>query len=215
MYLQIIKQLTENQSSSKDSVEKGWQLMEFCLQTFSPSDDFGNYLEIYLREKAPDQKLLHMLHDTQFGTKRSAAPNVDELVEASQKKYTPKIVTVAPPPVLAAIPQELVGGLLPPSDLPLPPTPEEIEALNPEVDDGGGDGGETPEENAESGGGDYEVICRVLALYDYDAEDETELTIRENDVVNVLNQDDEGWWLGELNGATGTFPSNYVEAYNG
>jgi hypothetical protein len=31
------------------------------------------------------------------------------------------------------------------------------------------------------------------------------------DVITVLNQEDAGWWEGELNGVKGLFPSNYVE----
>jgi len=69
------------------------------------------------------------------------------------------------------------------------------------------------------GGGDYSqeqqsgsVGVAAKALYDYDAENPDDLSFKEGDVINVLDQSDpSGWWEGELNGKTGFFPSNFVE----
>ena len=35
--------------------------------------------------------------------------------------------------------------------------------------------------------------------------------VRKGDIVTVLNEIDDGWWEGELNGKTGIFPVNYCE----
>ncbi|XP_028414309.1 CD2-associated protein-like isoform X2 [Dendronephthya gigantea] len=51
--------------------------------------------------------------------------------------------------------------------------------------------------------------------FDYDAENDDELTLKEGDVVKVLDQEEEGWWKGELNGNIGVFPSNFVEVIKG
>eukprot|EP01111_Echinosteliopsis_oligospora_P002271 TRINITY_DN1331_c0_g1_i2.p1 TRINITY_DN1331_c0_g1~~TRINITY_DN1331_c0_g1_i2.p1 ORF type:complete len:444 (+),score=171.90 TRINITY_DN1331_c0_g1_i2:69-1400(+) len=52
--------------------------------------------------------------------------------------------------------------------------------------------------------------CR--GLYYYAAETETDLTFNEGDIINILDDTDpDGWWKGELNGAEGFFPSNFVE----
>lgn len=51
------------------------------------------------------------------------------------------------------------------------------------------------------------LLCRVL--YDYYSEDQNELTIKEGDIIRVLSTEND-WWIGELNGKTGQFPSNYV-----
>ena len=51
--------------------------------------------------------------------------------------------------------------------------------------------------------------------YDYDAENEDELNLKEGDMVKVLDQEEEGWWKGELNGKVGVFPSNFVELVKG
>ena len=47
--------------------------------------------------------------------------------------------------------------------------------------------------------------------WDYAATRPDELPLEEGDLVVITSVTDEGWWEGELNGATGWFPSNYVE----
>lgn len=50
--------------------------------------------------------------------------------------------------------------------------------------------------------------CR--ALYDFAAEDSTELPLRKGDVVTIIKKGQD-WWEGECNGRRGLFPANYVE----
>lgn len=52
---------------------------------------------------------------------------------------------------------------------------------------------------------------KVRVIFEHTAEDEDELTIIENQIINVLKCPSSGWWYGESNGSTGLFPSNYVE----
>lgn len=49
----------------------------------------------------------------------------------------------------------------------------------------------------------------VRALYDYDADDRTSLSFRQNDIIQVITQLESGWWDGVINGVRGWFPSNY------
>eukprot|EP01090_Pellita_catalonica_P005770 TRINITY_DN159_c0_g1_i4.p1 TRINITY_DN159_c0_g1~~TRINITY_DN159_c0_g1_i4.p1 ORF type:complete len:330 (+),score=77.42 TRINITY_DN159_c0_g1_i4:245-1234(+) len=50
------------------------------------------------------------------------------------------------------------------------------------------------------------------ALYDYAGENEGDLAFSAGDVITVLDDSDpSGWWQGDLNGAVGYFPSNFVE----
>lgn len=53
--------------------------------------------------------------------------------------------------------------------------------------------------------------CKVL--FPYEALNEDELTIREGDIVLVINKDcvDVGWWEGEVNGRRGVFPDNFIK----
>lgn len=56
-------------------------------------------------------------------------------------------------------------------------------------------------------------IGKCIARYDYDAADDCELTLREGDIILVLERHDDGWCLGEKesDGKTGLFPGNYTE----
>ncbi|KAI0316803.1 ras guanine nucleotide exchange factor domain-containing protein [Amylostereum chailletii] len=51
-------------------------------------------------------------------------------------------------------------------------------------------------------------FCR--ALYDYQSADDSSLSFRKNDVIEVLTQLETGWWDGLLGDERGWFPSNYV-----
>ncbi|CAG9532708.1 unnamed protein product [Cercopithifilaria johnstoni] len=52
---------------------------------------------------------------------------------------------------------------------------------------------------------------RVIALWDYQAADETEISFNPDDVITEVDQIDEGWWRGRApDGHYGLFPSNYV-----
>ncbi|XP_032238499.2 jouberin isoform X2 [Nematostella vectensis] len=52
---------------------------------------------------------------------------------------------------------------------------------------------------------------QVLVMYPYEANRADELTITPGDVITVLYQDNENWWMGELaDGRQGYFPSNYI-----
>ncbi|KOC61529.1 FCH and double SH3 domains protein 2 [Habropoda laboriosa] len=61
--------------------------------------------------------------------------------------------------------------------------------------------------------GEMEQYC--IALYDYDATCDEELSFLEGDIVKVLRKEphdvDDGWWEGELRGQRGLFPSLMVE----
>ena len=50
------------------------------------------------------------------------------------------------------------------------------------------------------------------ATFDYNAINDDELTLKVGDIVEFLGEDeDEGWYKGQLRGETGIYPSNYVE----
>ncbi|XP_044259220.1 SH3 domain-containing kinase-binding protein 1 isoform X2 [Tribolium madens] len=51
--------------------------------------------------------------------------------------------------------------------------------------------------------------CRVVFSYKQDHEDELNLNV--GDVIDILGEEEEGWWRGILNGKEGVFPSNFVE----
>ncbi|XP_064595130.1 abl interactor 2-like isoform X2 [Liolophura sinensis] len=52
---------------------------------------------------------------------------------------------------------------------------------------------------------------KVVAIYDYQADKEDELTFQENSVIYVIKKNEDDWWEGMMDGVTGLFPGNYVE----
>ncbi|XP_047673985.1 drebrin-like protein isoform X2 [Tachysurus fulvidraco] len=55
-------------------------------------------------------------------------------------------------------------------------------------------------------------LLRVRALYDYQAEDETEISFEPGDIIMDVETVDKAWWRGfSKDGRHGLFPSNYVE----
>ncbi|KAJ2803987.1 formin-binding protein [Coemansia guatemalensis] len=62
-----------------------------------------------------------------------------------------------------------------------------------------------------------EILFYVKVLYDYDAENDKELSIKEGDVISVLAVSADGWWEGEMTDRRtgrpiqGTFPSNFTD----
>ncbi|XP_068428915.1 nostrin [Clinocottus analis] len=54
-------------------------------------------------------------------------------------------------------------------------------------------------------------IGQCKALYNFTPEQDDELTLKEGDLLDIYGKEDNGWWLGKLNGKKGYFPSTYVE----
>jgi hypothetical protein len=54
-------------------------------------------------------------------------------------------------------------------------------------------------------------LDKVVAIYDYNADKDDELTFQEGSTIYVLKKNDDGWWEGVMDGITGLFPGNYVE----
>jgi SH3 domain-containing kinase-binding protein 1 len=52
---------------------------------------------------------------------------------------------------------------------------------------------------------------RAKVAFSYLAENTDELTLPVGEIVEVIDEEEEGWWRGKLNGKEGVFPSNFVE----
>lgn len=55
----------------------------------------------------------------------------------------------------------------------------------------------------------------VVALYDYAAQAEGDLSFKKDDRIEIVQKtaDTNDWWTGRLNGITGVFPGNYVQEF--
>ncbi|XP_051816630.1 CD2-associated protein [Acanthochromis polyacanthus] len=51
--------------------------------------------------------------------------------------------------------------------------------------------------------------CKVL--FDYQPQNEDELELKVGESIEIIEEVEEGWWSGQLNGKSGLFPSNFVK----
>lgn len=76
---------------------------------------------------------------------------------------------------------------------------------------------QTPDETAAAAGDeqqyDYgeDLGVTAVALYDYQAAGDDEISFDPDDIITNIEMIDEGWWRGVCRGAYGLFPANYVE----
>jgi hypothetical protein len=64
---------------SQESIQKGWQLMAICLETFPPGE-FENYLEMWLRTNAkPPERYIRIMHGTVYGGPQRSVPSIQDI----------------------------------------------------------------------------------------------------------------------------------------
>lgn len=50
----------------------------------------------------------------------------------------------------------------------------------------------------------------AVVEFDYEAQQDDELSLTVGDIIVNIRRDDGGWWEGELGGRRGLFPDNFV-----
>ncbi|XP_024281591.2 abl interactor 2 isoform X11 [Oncorhynchus tshawytscha] len=135
-----------------------------------------------------------------------------------------------PPPSMQITPQLPLMGFVARvqetiSDVPPPPPPVE-EAVFEEPTPPPPEDYEDEEEEEESAVVEYSdpyaeedppwaprtYMEKVVAIYDYAADKEDELSFNEGAIIYVIKKNDDGWYEGTMSGTTGLFPGNYVES---
>ncbi|GAB6032077.1 hypothetical protein CHUAL_010442 [Chamberlinius hualienensis] len=119
--------------------------------------------------------------------------------------------TPPPPPVSSVLAEyDRLGNVSPP----LPPPPEEDTSLfmaNFDRSSSYLNRQRTEEEDRATSWIPSNYLEKVVAIYDYVADKDDELSFSENSVIYVIKRNDDGWYEGVLDGVTGLFPGNYVE----
>ncbi|KAM9703257.1 intersectin-2a isoform 1-T1 [Menidia menidia] len=54
-------------------------------------------------------------------------------------------------------------------------------------------------------------VCQVIAMYDYTAANQDELSFSKGQLISILDKTNPDWWKGDVNGVTGLLPTNYVK----
>jgi len=81
--------------------------------------------------------------------------------------------------------------------------PEEEEDDEEEEED------EEDEESEEEEEEEEDTTVKAKALANFKAENEDEVSFKKGDIVEVVEEEDTGWWTVEINGKTGAVPGNY------
>lgn len=55
------------------------------------------------------------------------------------------------------------------------------------------------------------AVCQVIAMYDYTAANQDELSFAKGQLISILDKTNPDWWKGEVGGVTGLLPTNYVK----
>ncbi|OMJ77605.1 hypothetical protein SteCoe_22774 [Stentor coeruleus] len=55
-----------------------------------------------------------------------------------------------------------------------------------------------------------EEIQSAVALYDFEKEREEDVKFKRGDIIEILEKNESGWWIGRVNNKIGTFPFNFV-----
>ncbi|KAJ2841896.1 HOG (high osmolarity glycerol) pathway protein [Coemansia brasiliensis] len=58
------------------------------------------------------------------------------------------------------------------------------------------------------------ILGRALALYNFEAENPTELAFSENDILYITYKQCDGWLVGYKDNQVGLIPENYVQLLN-
>ncbi|KAI8045579.1 hypothetical protein M5D96_001761 [Drosophila gunungcola] len=103
------------------------------------------------------------------------------------------------------------GSQSPPLPPPPPPEDEHQDFGRPRTSTGPQLAPIVPEDQNLPGWVPKNFIEKVVAIYDYYADKDDELSFQESSVLYVLKKNDDGWWEGVMDGVTGLFPGNYVE----
>uniref|UniRef100_A0A3Q3X4R2 Uncharacterized protein n=1 Tax=Mola mola TaxID=94237 RepID=A0A3Q3X4R2_MOLML len=54
-------------------------------------------------------------------------------------------------------------------------------------------------------------VCQVIAMYDYTAANQDELSFSKGQLITILDKTNPDWWKGDTNGVVGLLPTNYVK----
>jgi len=74
------------------------------------------------------------------------------------------------------------------------------------------DVGEFNSDSDDSGLDVHDVICELEAQFDFEPENtDQKLQFKKGDIISILQVDDSGWWLAELNGNRGWVPASFLE----
>ncbi|XP_053295764.1 abl interactor 2 isoform X12 [Pleuronectes platessa] len=195
---------SSSRSSSRENSGSGWGGVPIAVPTPSPPSTFP---ESPLLPPAPPPPPLSPIKPVNPVAQTTSPP------PPSLLQFTPQLPLMGfvarvqesisdAPPAPAAESQSWPEELLP-SPQPMEDGHEEDSAVVEYSDP-------YTEEDPAWAPGSY--LEKVVAIYDYTADKEDELSFQEGGIIYVVKKNEDGWFEGVMNATTGLFPGNYVES---
>ncbi|KAM6978166.1 abl interactor 2-like isoform 3-T3 [Tautogolabrus adspersus] len=110
-----------------------------------------------------------------------------------------------------ALPPHLAAAESQPTPEETPPTPQPLEDGHEEEDSAVVEYSD-PYAEEDPPWAPRNYLEKVVAIYDYSADKEDELSFQEGAIIYVIKKNEDGWYEGVMNATTGLFPGNYVES---
>ncbi|XP_053295762.1 abl interactor 2 isoform X10 [Pleuronectes platessa] len=196
---------SSSRSSSRENSGSGWGGVPIAVPTPSPPSTFpGNTPQFYsMNRPQPRHQTAQVGGSLPYRRPPSVTdqPIITENHVNGGPCYNPSPVSDAPPAPAAesqSWPEELL-----PSPQPMEDGHEEDSAVVEYSDP-------YTEEDPAWAPGSY--LEKVVAIYDYTADKEDELSFQEGGIIYVVKKNEDGWFEGVMNATTGLFPGNYVES---
>ena len=183
-YIQIMKQLRGNPGAA--SKAKGWEIVVLLLATFPPPESLENFVAMFLRENAPagqEAQFSHALHASIYGGARHQPLTLPEF-----------------PSVLSAFSDGSLSAKYGADDY----LTKRGGAPAPPAAGGHPDAAPPPAPASGFPGG------RVLYDYAPDSDDST-LAIVSGETVQVMDHNDDDWWMVKKGASEGWVPAAYIE----
>jgi len=202
----ITTRLTDN--PTRESMQKGHQLMALCLNTFRPPDIIENYVSVYLMNKFPNQgqQWLSEMHRAQYEGGSQAAMDASAIPAwAAQFIASTKRSRYSMADSGAMIKVDSFrtrkGGETKQAGANSPGIPRTA-SIRMSSSDYQGPPGQEP------------VVCRAVAIHTYVETDEEDdgsaLTFTKGQEMDIL-EISEDWWRARIDGVEGWVPEQYIQ----
>ncbi|KAL4636198.1 nostrin isoform X4 [Arapaima gigas] len=217
MKLQRLQDIIVQTKKAKDGLEK-------MMVTYTENPSFSNKKSLEETEQLLDEATLKLeLLEANYcklsatmaeleGRPKSWNHFSDRITKWKDKDYEHSIVQLARPVKIRKTPLRSRMSLRIMSTPETSQEPCSVENMKPQQNlDSNGQHSDFTEDTEDETGAELQNIGKCKALYDFISERDDELNLKEGDLLNILEKNDNGWWYGSLNGQKGHFPSTYVE----
>ncbi|XP_070770695.1 abl interactor 2-like isoform X21 [Enoplosus armatus] len=199
---------SSSRSSSRENSGSGCVGVPIAVPTPSPPSTFPGHPACFYSMNRPQPRQQAPQVGGSLPYRRPPSVNGQPIVIQNQVNggpyYNQSPVSDAPPPPHPAAETQSGPEEPPPTPQPLEDGHEEEDSAVVEYND--------PYAEEDPPWAPRTYLEKVVAIYDYAADKEDELSFQEGAIIYVIKKNEDGWYEGVMNATTGLFPGNYVES---